>query len=207
MWEDIVGIKIFWMNNKFSFLYVIPTKNLLGFFLFKRMQFLKFNSSINLSFFGYTRKERSTYIKDFKFSWNTKLSHSRAAIFTLLFVYSKRISYLIFVGSGGASCCFNEDVHHFTSLFIISTRLIFLYLRISISSYSLLLPLFSSFIISTWHFLLHSRIPISSTSILLLFNSSFIISTSLFLLHLHLPISSSSLLIASLHCGILALKY
>ena len=50
MWEDIVGINIFWMNIKISFLYVITTKNLLVVFLFRRM---KFWSLIHQSTFTY----------------------------------------------------------------------------------------------------------------------------------------------------------
>ena len=113
-------------------MYVIPTKNLLVVFIFKQTQFLKFNSSINLYLFGSPSNEWSTFIKDFNFLWRTKSSHSRVAIFTLIFIYYERISSLVFVLSGGDLCCFNEDVHPFTFLFIISTWLILLHLRIPI---------------------------------------------------------------------------
>ena len=103
MWEDIVGIKIFWMNNKLYFLYVILTKNLLVVFLFKRMQFLKPNSSINLSFFWSPRDEWSTYIKYFNCSRSTKSYHSGATFYTFLLICVKKISNLVFVGNGGAS--------------------------------------------------------------------------------------------------------
>ena len=167
------------------------------------MRLLKFYSSINLWLFVSLRDDQSTYIKDFNCSWSTNSSHSRADIFIFLFICSKEISSLIFVGSTGTSCCFGEDFHPFTLSFIISTRLLILYLRIPIYSYSLLLPFISSFMISTWLFLLHLRILIPSTSLLLPFNYSFITSTLLFILCLVIPISSSSLMLASLHCGIL----
>ena len=136
---------------------------------------MKFNSPINLSFFGYPHNERSTYIKDFNCSRGTKSSYSRAAIFTFLFIYSKKISSLVFVGFVGASCYLGEDVNTVTSSFIISTRLLLLHFRILISSSSLLLPIIYSFIISMWLFLLHLRILISSTSLMLPFTSSSII--------------------------------
>ena len=98
------------------------------------------------------------------------------ALFTFLFVCSKQISSLVFVISRGAFCCFDEDVHTFTSLFIISTRLLFL----------------------------HFRIPIYPSSLLLPFISPSTVSTGLFLLHL---IYSSSLLLASLHGGMLGLRF
>ena len=207
MWEDIVGIKKSRMNNKLYFLYVIPTKNLFVVFLFKRMQFLKFNSSINLSFFWSPCNYQPTYIKYFNCSWITKSSHSRVSIFTFLFICSKRIAYLVFVGSGGAFCCLDYNVYTFTYSFIISNLPLLIYLRIPIFSYSLLHPFIYSFIISMWLFLLHLRILISSTSLLLPFNSSFVISALISLLHLHISISYSSLILASLHCGMLALKF
>ena len=139
-------------------MYVIPTDNLLVVFLLKRTQFLKFNSSINISSFGYTRDERSTYINDLNCYWSTKSSRSRDALFTFLFVYSKQIPPLVLVGYRGVSCCFGEAVHPFTYSSIISTRIILLHSRISISSSSLLLPFISSFIKSTWLFLLHLSI-------------------------------------------------
>ena len=128
------------------------------------MQCLKFFSSINLYLFGSLRNERSTYIQDFNCSWITKSSHSKAAIFTFLFICSKRISSLVFVIYGKASCCFNEDVHPFTYLFIISAWIILLNLRIPIYSSSLMLPFIYLFIVSTWIFVLHL---ISSSSLLL----------------------------------------
>ena len=108
--EKILLPKQFGTNNKRSFFYVIPTKNLLVVFLFKRTQFLKFNSLINLYFFGSPRNERSTYIKYFNCYWSTKSPHYRAALYTLIFVYSKRISYLVFVISVMSSCCFDKDI-------------------------------------------------------------------------------------------------
>ena len=63
MWEDIVGIKIFWMNNKL-FLYVIPTKKFIVVFIFIHIQNLKFNSSIKLYLFGSPHNDWSTYITD-----------------------------------------------------------------------------------------------------------------------------------------------
>ena len=96
MREDIFGIKTFWMNNKLPFLYVILTNNLLVVFLFVCMKFLKFNSSIDLSFFGSPRDELSTYIIDFNCSWSTKSSHSRPSLFTFIFICSKWISLLGF---------------------------------------------------------------------------------------------------------------
>ena len=139
MWEDIVGIKNFRMNNKISSLDCNTNKILLFVVLFKCTQFLNFNWSINLSLFRSPRNECSTYIKDFNSSWRTKSSHSRADFSTFRFISSKRISSLVFVGSGGASCCFDEGVHTFTASFIISNRLIFLHLYIPISSSLLLL--------------------------------------------------------------------
>ena len=168
------------------------------------MQYLKFISSINLSLFGSPRNERSTYIKYFNCSWSIQSSHSRATLSAFLFISSKRISSLVFVGYGVDSCFSNEDINSFTSSFIISTRLLLLHLRIQISSYSLLLPFTDSFIISTRLILLRLHIPISSSSLLLPFTDLFIISTWLSLLHLFFPISSSLLLLASLQCGIYA---
>ena len=107
------------------------------------------------------------YIKDFICSWSTKSSHSIAPIYAILFISFKIISSLVFVGFGGSSCCFDKYVHPFTSLFIISTRLLLLHLRIPISSSYLLLPFTSSFIISTRLLILHFCIPISSSSLLL----------------------------------------
>ena len=78
-------------------------------------------------------------IKYLNCSWSTKSSHSRAALFTFIFICSKEISSLVFVGSGVASCCFDEYVHPFNSSFTISTQIIILHLRITISSYSILL--------------------------------------------------------------------
>ena len=51
------------------------------------------------------------------------------------------MSSLVFVGSGGASCFFDEDVHTFTPSFMISTRLLILHLCIPISYSSLLFSL------------------------------------------------------------------
>ena len=48
---------------------------------------------------------------------------------------------------------------------------------------------------------------ISSASLILPFTSSFIISTLLFIIQLLILISSSSLLLASLQCGVSALKF
>ena len=164
MWKDIVGIKIFRMNNKLSSFECYINKNLNFVFILKHIQFSKFNSSINLSFFGSPHSERSTYIKDFNFSWSTKPSHSRAAIFTLIFISYKWISSLVFVIYGGDSCCFDEDFHPFTSSFILLTRLLLLHLHIPISSSLLLLSFVSQFTVSTWLFLLHLGILISSSS-------------------------------------------
>ena len=98
-------------------------------------------------FFAYPREELSKYIKYFNCSLTTKPSHSRADIFTFIFIYYKRIYSLVFVASGGDSCFLDEDVHPFTSSFIILTRLLLLHLRIPISSSSLLLTfIFSSII-------------------------------------------------------------
>ena len=107
--------------------YVIPTNNLLVLFLLKRNQFLKFNSSINLLFIWSPLNERSTYIKDFNCSWSTKSSHFRTALFTFIFIFSKQIFSLVFVIYGEYSCCFDVDVHPFTSSFILSTRLLLLH--------------------------------------------------------------------------------
>ena len=137
MLEDLVGIKIFRMNNKLSYFYCITDCCL----YLKTHVCLKFISSNKLFFFGSPRNEQSTYIKDFNPSWRTKSSHLRAAFSTFYFISSKQLSSLEIVVSGGASCCFDEDVHPFTSSFIISTRLLFLHLRIPISSSSLLLAL------------------------------------------------------------------
>ena len=57
---------------------------------------MKFNSSINFSFFGYIRNEWSTCIKYFNCSWSTKSSHSRADIFTFFFICFKWISSFVF---------------------------------------------------------------------------------------------------------------
>ena len=103
IWDYIVGSKTFRMNNILSVLNVILTKKLHVFFLLKRKQFFKFNSSINLYFIGSPRNERSKYIKYFNCHWSTKLSYSRAALFTFLFICSKEISSLVFVISGGNS--------------------------------------------------------------------------------------------------------
>ena len=164
-----------WIIN-FLFFNIIPTNNLLVFCLLKRTQFLKFNSSI---------------IKDFNYSWSTKSSHSRAAIFTFLFIYSKRISYLLFFISGGFSCCFDEDVHPFTYSFMLSTRLLPLHLRIPISFSLILLSFVYSFTVSTWIFLLHLGILISSSSLPFPFTYWFVFSTFIFILPLRIPISSS----------------
>ena len=110
---------------------------------------LKFISLINLYFFWYPRDDRWTEIKNFNYYWSMKSSHSRAALFTFILICSKRILSLVFVGSGGNSCCLDEDVHPFTYSFIISTRLLLLHLRITISPSSLLLPFIYSFIIPT----------------------------------------------------------
>ena len=118
---------------------LIPTKKLLAVFLLKRMQFLKFNYSMNLSFFILPRNERSMYIRDFKPSWRTKSSHWSDDFSTFSLIYYKQISSLVFVCSGVDPFCFYEDVHIFTSSFIISTRLLFLHLRIPTSSSLLLL--------------------------------------------------------------------
>ena len=164
--DYIVGIKNSgWIIN-FIFC-VITTKNLLVFFLLKRKQFLKFNSSINLSFIVSPRNELSMYIQDFNCSWSTKSSHSMNAIFTFLFICSKLISSLVFVIYGGDSSCLDGDVHPFTYSFILSTRILLLHLRIPISSSSLLLSLISSFTVSAWLFLLHLGLLISSSSLLL----------------------------------------
>ena len=124
-------------------------------FLFKRIQLLKSNSSINLSFLGSPRDEQSMYIKDFNCSWSTKWSYSRADIFIFLFICSKRISYLILVVYGVYSYCFDKDIHPFNSSVMISTWIFLIHLRILISSSSLILPFTSLCIISTWLFLLH----------------------------------------------------
>ena len=71
----------------FLFLNVIPTRNLLFFFLLKRKQFLKFNSSINFYFIGSPRNQGSTCINGVNCSWSTKSPYSRAALFTFLFIY------------------------------------------------------------------------------------------------------------------------
>ena len=125
-----------------------------------------------------------------------KPSHSRADLFNFLFVRSKQVSSLVFVLSGGYSCCFDEDVHPFTSSLILSIRLFLLHLRIPISPSSILLSLFSSFTVSTLPFLPHLGDLISSSSLLLPFNYLFLFSKSLFLLPLLIPVSSSSLLLA-----------
>ena len=111
---------------------------------------------MNFSFFESPHDERSTYNKDLNCSWSTKSYHYRAALFNFIFIYTKRISSLVFVSSGRASCFFDEDVHPFTSLLIITTRLLLLHLCIPISSYSLLIPIISLFTVSTWLFLLRS---------------------------------------------------
>ena len=103
------------------------------------MPFLKFNSTINLSFFGSPCNKRSMYIKDFNCSWSKKSSHYRAALSNFRFISSKRIYSFVFVFSGGDSCCFGEHFNLFTFLFIISTWLFLLYLCIPISSSSLML--------------------------------------------------------------------
>ena len=168
-----------WIIN-FLFLYVIPTKNFLVVFLLKRTQFLRFNSSNTSSFFGSPHNARKTYIKDCNCCWSTKSSQSRASLCTFLFIRSKRISSLVFVGSGEASCCFDEKVHYFTYSLVILTRLLLLHLRIPISYSSLLVSFIYSFIILTWLFLIHLGVLISFTSLLLLFTSSFLISTLFF---------------------------
>ena len=119
MWEDIFGIKMFCINNKLYSLDCNTNKNLIVVFLFKCVQFLIFNSSINLTFFGLPPNERPTYIKYFNSSWRKKSSHLRADFSNFPFISSKRISYLVFVCSVGSSCCFYEGVHPFTSSFII----------------------------------------------------------------------------------------
>ena len=162
-----------WMIN-FLYLSVIPTKNLLFLYLFKWIQLVKFNSSINLYLFGSPRNEWSTHINDFNWYWSMKSSYSRADLFKFLFVGSKPVSSLVFVLSGGYSCFFDEDVHSFTSSLILSIRLFLLHLSIPISSSSLLLPFFSSFTVSTLPFLPHLGDLISSSSLLIPFNSSFV---------------------------------
>ena len=84
-----------------------------------------------------------------------KSSHSRADIFNFPFVRSKRVSYLVFVLSGGYYCYFDEDVQPFTSSLILSIRLFLLHICIPISSSSLFLSLVSSFTVSTLPFLPH----------------------------------------------------
>ena len=195
-----------WIIN-FLFFDVIPTNNLLVFFILKNKQFLKLYSSINLSFIVSPRNERSTYIKDFNLSWSTKSPHYRAAIFTFIFISSKRMYSLVFIIYEGDYCCFDEDVHTLTSSFILSTRLLILHLRIPIYSSSLLLSFVSSFTVSMWFFLLHLGILISSYSLLFPFTSSFVFSILLFLLPLRIIIYPSSLLLASLHCGVSTLKF
>ena len=154
-----------WMIN-FICLTVIPTKNLIFCILFNCIHFLKFNSSINLSFFGSPRNERLPYINDFNWSWSTKSSHSRADILYFLFVRSKRVPSFVFVLSGGYYCCFDEYVHTFTSSFILSIRLFLLHFRIPISSSSMFLYLVSSFTFPKSPFIPHLGDLISSSSIL-----------------------------------------
>ena len=205
MWECIVGIKKSgWIINFYS---LLPRKKFLVVFLFKSTQFSKFISSIKFYFFGSPRNERSTYIKDLNCSWSMKSSHSRADLFTFILICSKQISSLVFVISVGAPCCFDKYVHLFTSLFINSTQTLLLHLRITISSSSPLLYFISSFTISTWIFMLHLGTLILYSSLVFPFTSLFVFSTSLFLLSSGISISSYSLLIASLHCGISALKF
>ena len=120
----------------FLSLTLIPTKHLPVLFLLQHIQFLKFNSSINLSFFRSPCNELSTYIEDFNWYWSTKSSHLRAAFSTFCFISYKQISYLVFVGSVGDSY-----FSTFTFSFIISTRLLFLHLRIIISSYLIFIAL------------------------------------------------------------------
>ena len=76
---------------------------------------------IKLYFFGSPRNEWLIYIKNFNCSWIPKVYHLRADIFTFLLIFSKRISSLVFVGSWGSSCCFDEDFDTLTYSFIIST--------------------------------------------------------------------------------------
>ena len=78
----------------FLYLFVILTKNLLFSDILDCIHFLKFNSSINLSFFA--RRELSTYIKGFNSACISKSSHSRAARSFFLFDFSKRFSSFIF---------------------------------------------------------------------------------------------------------------
>ena len=120
----MVGNHKFRMNDKLS-LFDCNTNKKSFCILLKCIQFVKFNSSINLSFFGSPHNEQSTYINYFKWAWSMKSSHYRADLFNFLFVRSKRVSSLVFVISGVYSCCFDEDVHPFTSSLILSIRLFF----------------------------------------------------------------------------------
>ena len=160
LWYLSVLTLYHFLSRDYVCVHLVP----LFFFLLKCMQFLKFNSWINLSFIVSPFNERSTYSKDFNCSWSTKPSHSRAALFTFPFIYSKRIYYLVFIIYGGDSICLGEDFHPFTSSFILSTRLLLLHLCIPISSSSLLLYFVSSFTVSVWLFLLHLGLLISSYS-------------------------------------------
>ena len=180
---------------------------LLGLFLYKPTQFLRFNSSINLSFIGSTLNEQSTYIKCLNCSWSTKLYHSMAALFEFLFIYSNRISSLVFVIYGGDSCFFNEYVHPFTSSCVLSTRLLLIHLLIPISSSSLLLSFVYSFTVSKWLFLLHLNILISSSTHFFPFASWFLFSTFFFIRAVRIPIYSFSLLLAFIHRGLSSLKF
>ena len=133
-----------------------------------------------------------------------KSSHSIAAISTFLFISSKQIPSLVFIGSGGASYCFDEDVHPFIYSFIISTRLLLLHLLDLTSSSSLLLPFTASIIISNRVLLLYLHIPISSSFLSASFHCLIYNIISTFSLTLIFPIPYSSLLLALLQCGISA---
>ena len=136
----------------FIYLYVISKKNLPVVFLFKRTQFWSLiHQSTCPSLNNHTiNSQRILMISTVPKSLNHPILG--LLFFTFIFVCSKRISSLVFVIYGGASCCFDDDFHPFTSLCIIPTRFIFLYLHIPISSYSLLIPFISSFTVSTWLF-------------------------------------------------------
>ena len=87
----------------FVCLFVIPKKNLLFSDIFNCIHFLKFNSSINLSFFA--RSEQSMYIKDLNSACISISSHSRAARFSFLFGFSRLFSSFVF--------CYQKDVLDF----------------------------------------------------------------------------------------------
>ena len=176
MWEDIVSIKILRMNNKL-YLFVCNKNKKLDCCIYLQTNEIfevLFINKLSLLWIHVINIQQTLTISTIPEARNHLII---GLIFSSFFssVLNKRIKYLVFVGYEGDYCFFDDDVHPFTSSFMILTRLLLIHWHIPMSSSSLLISFISSFIISTWFLLLHFRILISSTALLLFFTSSFII--------------------------------